>query len=55
MSHEIKMAERLGKKFKALQSRISDPAAWLIEAFGGGKAKSGVNVTTNSVLGLPAV
>lgn len=55
MSHEIRMAERLGKKFKALQSRISDPAAWLIEAFGGGKAKSGVNVTTNSVLGLPPV
>lgn len=55
MSHEIKMAERLGKTFRALTSGITDPASWLIEAFGGGKAKSGVKVSTNTVLGLPAV
>lgn len=55
MSHEIKMAERLGKTFNALSSGIKDPAAWLIEAFGGGKSKSGVKVSVNSVLGLPTV
>jgi HK97 family phage portal protein len=55
MSHDIKMAERLGKTFRALTSGITDPASWLIEAFGGGKAKSGVKVSTNTVLGLPAV
>ncbi len=55
MSHEIKMAERLGKTFNALTSGIKDPASWLIEAFGGGKSKSGVKVSVNSVLGLPPV
>ena len=45
---------KLGKSFKAL-SGIKNPTNWLVEAFGGKKSKTGINVTTQSALGLAPV
>ena len=45
---------RIGKTFKAF-SNTRNPASWLIEAFGGTKSKTGVNVTVESSLGLAPV
>lgn len=45
---------RIGKTFKAF-SNTRNPASWLIEAFGGKKSKTGVNVTVETTLGLAPV
>ena len=34
---------------------LSNPAAWLVDLFGGGKSTAGVSVTTENALELPAV
>ncbi len=45
---------KLGRKFKAFAT-AKNPSEWLIEAFGGKKSKTGINVTVESSLGLAPV
>lgn len=45
---------KLGKTFKAF-SNSKNPTDWLVEAFGGKKSKTGINVTVESSLGLAPV
>ena len=45
---------KIGKKFRAFAT-ASNPTEWLIEAFGGKKSKTGINVTVESSLGLAPV
>ena len=47
---------KLGKTFRSLKAATSkNPTQWLIEAFGGTKSKTGINVTVESSLGLAPV
>lgn len=45
---------KIGKTFRALTT-ATNPANWLVEAFGGKKSKTGINVSVDSALGLAPV
>jgi len=54
-----KNAERIyskvGQMFNVLTSNAKNPANWLIEAFGGTKSSSGIEINPDNVLGIPEV